>query len=379
MALNSPFFLLCSDILQAFSPLQQLQPHCNNKNRGAGQASSLRSLSKQVLRLQVLWIICTVVPVYVTLFWFRLLAKSLAAHQCYCFKQWSNFSTAPEPSITLTASTYFGFLTFANIEDVAGATSVTCLWISSRLGKCYIFKLQFQSAVHLRTLLSVPSTVWRVDAVIYPKDTPVILPLTVVEASQLPPVSSRWEGDSPYLFSCSFLIGNTKRREFEHFSGHFESHHQRTHRLASMPVQAPSVLNPLDPGPEPVMAGLHLFAEEISLLSHLYFSKISRVFLPQCHPARDGQRGKCWCVDQKTGMRLPGPLELRGDLDCHQLITATLRDWSRRRRRGAMRPAELYRCLLVEPYEERIPQPLFTRGFAELVEQKQNHSAKSFS
>ncbi|KAK0147114.1 Insulin-like growth factor-binding protein 4 [Merluccius polli] len=45
----------------------------------------------------------------------------------------------------------------------------------------------------------------------------------------------------------------------------------------------------------------------------------------QCHPARDGQRGKCWCVDQKTGMRLPGPLELRGELDCHQLMTATLR------------------------------------------------------
>uniref|UniRef100_G3Q244 Insulin-like growth factor-binding protein 4 n=1 Tax=Gasterosteus aculeatus TaxID=69293 RepID=G3Q244_GASAC len=46
--------------------------------------------------------------------------------------------------------------------------------------------------------------------------------------------------------------------------------------------------------------------------------------LKQCHPARDGLRGKCWCVDQKTGMRLPGPLELRGDLDCHQLMTATL-------------------------------------------------------
>ncbi|XP_061581161.1 insulin-like growth factor-binding protein 4 [Cololabis saira] len=47
----------------------------------------------------------------------------------------------------------------------------------------------------------------------------------------------------------------------------------------------------------------------------------------QCHPARDGQRGKCWCVDPKTGLRLPGPLELRGDLDCHQLLTSTtLRD-----------------------------------------------------
>ncbi|XP_063056680.1 insulin-like growth factor-binding protein 4 [Engraulis encrasicolus] len=41
----------------------------------------------------------------------------------------------------------------------------------------------------------------------------------------------------------------------------------------------------------------------------------------QCHPARDGQRGKCWCVDQKTGLKLPGPLELRGELDCHQLMT----------------------------------------------------------
>lgn len=46
----------------------------------------------------------------------------------------------------------------------------------------------------------------------------------------------------------------------------------------------------------------------------------------QCHPARDGHRGKCWCVDPKTGLRLPGPLELRGDLDCHQLMPAALRD-----------------------------------------------------
>ncbi|XP_010887466.1 insulin-like growth factor-binding protein 4 isoform X1 [Esox lucius] len=45
----------------------------------------------------------------------------------------------------------------------------------------------------------------------------------------------------------------------------------------------------------------------------------------QCQPARDGQRGKCWCVDPKTGMRLPGSLELRGGLDCHQLLAAALR------------------------------------------------------
>ncbi|XP_077168998.1 insulin-like growth factor-binding protein 4 [Paroedura picta] len=38
----------------------------------------------------------------------------------------------------------------------------------------------------------------------------------------------------------------------------------------------------------------------------------------QCYPALDGQRGKCWCVDRKTGNRLPESLELKGELDCHQ-------------------------------------------------------------
>ncbi|KAF7239117.1 Insulin-like growth factor-binding protein 4 [Varanus komodoensis] len=38
----------------------------------------------------------------------------------------------------------------------------------------------------------------------------------------------------------------------------------------------------------------------------------------QCHPALDGQRGKCWCVDRKTGVKLPGSVELKGELDCHQ-------------------------------------------------------------
>lgn len=65
----------------------------------------------------------------------------------------------------------------------------------------------------------------------------------------------------------------------------------------------------------------------------------------QCHPARDGQRGKCWCVDQKTGLRLPGPLELRGDLDCHQLI-ASLRDWRRGGRQWGCRTSWILLVLI---------------------------------
>ncbi|XP_066554956.1 insulin-like growth factor-binding protein 4 [Amia ocellicauda] len=45
----------------------------------------------------------------------------------------------------------------------------------------------------------------------------------------------------------------------------------------------------------------------------------------QCHPARDGQRGKCWCVDQKTGTKL-GSQEAKGELDCHQLLGEPLRE-----------------------------------------------------
>lgn len=84
------------------------------------------------------------------------------------------------------------------------------------------------------------------------------------------------------------------------------------------------------------LALLHLLAahqEIISQLHQLHLWSFICVFIPQCHPARDGQRGKCWCVDQKTGMRLPGPPEPRGDLDCHQLTSTTLRDWAGRRGR----------------------------------------------
>uniref|UniRef100_A0A2K5BV10 Insulin-like growth factor-binding protein 4 n=1 Tax=Aotus nancymaae TaxID=37293 RepID=A0A2K5BV10_AOTNA len=39
----------------------------------------------------------------------------------------------------------------------------------------------------------------------------------------------------------------------------------------------------------------------------------------QCYPSLDGQRGKCWCVDRKTGVKLPEGPEPMGELDCQQL------------------------------------------------------------
>ncbi|KAG8566359.1 hypothetical protein GDO81_013201 [Engystomops pustulosus] len=36
----------------------------------------------------------------------------------------------------------------------------------------------------------------------------------------------------------------------------------------------------------------------------------------QCHPALDGQRGKCWCVDRRTGVALPAPYDPNHDPDC---------------------------------------------------------------
>ncbi|XP_069490665.1 insulin-like growth factor-binding protein 4 [Ambystoma mexicanum] len=40
----------------------------------------------------------------------------------------------------------------------------------------------------------------------------------------------------------------------------------------------------------------------------------------QCHPALDGQRGKCWCVDQKTGVKIHDVAELNGDLECQEYV-----------------------------------------------------------
>ncbi|XP_073428732.1 insulin-like growth factor-binding protein 4 [Dendrobates tinctorius] len=38
----------------------------------------------------------------------------------------------------------------------------------------------------------------------------------------------------------------------------------------------------------------------------------------QCHPALDGQRGKCRCVDRRTGLTLPLPYDPNHDPDCQQ-------------------------------------------------------------
>ncbi|XP_068119714.1 insulin-like growth factor-binding protein 4 isoform X2 [Hyperolius riggenbachi] len=44
----------------------------------------------------------------------------------------------------------------------------------------------------------------------------------------------------------------------------------------------------------------------------------------QCHPALDGQRGMCWCVDRKTGSKLTTPYDPVHDPDC-QLATEFIR------------------------------------------------------
>ncbi|XP_075033227.1 insulin-like growth factor-binding protein 4 [Mixophyes fleayi] len=44
----------------------------------------------------------------------------------------------------------------------------------------------------------------------------------------------------------------------------------------------------------------------------------------QCHPALDGQRGKCWCVDRKTGIKLHVPYDPNQDPDC-QLTSEFIR------------------------------------------------------
>ncbi|XP_072105730.1 LOW QUALITY PROTEIN: insulin-like growth factor-binding protein 4 [Mobula birostris] len=39
-----------------------------------------------------------------------------------------------------------------------------------------------------------------------------------------------------------------------------------------------------------------------------------------CHPSLDGQQGKCWCVDVKTGVKLLGTPEVQGNIDCHHFL-----------------------------------------------------------
>lgn len=44
----------------------------------------------------------------------------------------------------------------------------------------------------------------------------------------------------------------------------------------------------------------------------------------QCHPALDGQRGKCWCVERKTGVKLNPAYDPLSDPDC-QLASELIR------------------------------------------------------
>ncbi|XP_063815860.1 insulin-like growth factor-binding protein 4 isoform X2 [Pseudophryne corroboree] len=44
----------------------------------------------------------------------------------------------------------------------------------------------------------------------------------------------------------------------------------------------------------------------------------------QCHPALDGQRGKCWCVDRNNGSKLNVPYDPNQDPDC-QLTSELIR------------------------------------------------------
>ncbi|XP_059813721.1 insulin-like growth factor-binding protein 4 [Hypanus sabinus] len=46
----------------------------------------------------------------------------------------------------------------------------------------------------------------------------------------------------------------------------------------------------------------------------------------QCHPSLDGQRGKCWCVDVKTGVKLLGSPEVQWDVDCQLFLVGQAQD-----------------------------------------------------
>ncbi|XP_078501638.1 insulin-like growth factor-binding protein 4 [Lissotriton helveticus] len=43
----------------------------------------------------------------------------------------------------------------------------------------------------------------------------------------------------------------------------------------------------------------------------------------QCHPALDGNRGKCWCVHRETGEKITEEPKVIGDLDCQMLVEST--------------------------------------------------------
>uniref|UniRef100_A0A8B9P2A4 Insulin like growth factor binding protein 1 n=1 Tax=Apteryx owenii TaxID=8824 RepID=A0A8B9P2A4_APTOW len=42
----------------------------------------------------------------------------------------------------------------------------------------------------------------------------------------------------------------------------------------------------------------------------------------QCETSLDGESAGCWCVYPKTGKRIPGTPELKGDAECQQYLSS---------------------------------------------------------
>ncbi|NP_989684.1 insulin-like growth factor-binding protein 4 precursor [Gallus gallus] len=90
------------------------------------------------------------------------------------------------------------------------------------------------------------------------------------------------------------------------------------HREESRPIAQGSCQSELHRALERLAASQTRTHEDLYVIPIPNCDRNGNFHPKQCHPALDGQRGKCWCVDRKTGVKLPGFLELKGDLDCHQ-------------------------------------------------------------
>ncbi|XP_074080074.1 insulin-like growth factor-binding protein 4 [Macrotis lagotis] len=108
-------------------------------------------------------------------------------------------------------------------------------------------------------------------------------------------------------------------------SGKMKSVGNVAHREDSRPMTQGSCQSELHRALERLAASQGRTHEDLYMIPIPNCDRNGNFHPKQCHPALDGQRGKCWCVDRKTGVRLSGGLELRGELDCHQ-ASDSLRD-----------------------------------------------------